>query len=103
MRDELIDRFGALPTAVEGLLYQIRVKALAQELRASHVQLRRGQIHIKLPYLATLKRDLLGIILGEAIEVTRTEIRLPADEGWQARLLQLLSELKERVRLVGSL
>lgn len=103
MRDELTDRFGALPAAVEGLLYQIRVKALAQELRATHVQLRRGQIHIKLPYLATLKRDLLEIILGEEIEVTRTELRLPADAGWQARLLQLLAVLKERVRLVGGL
>ena len=102
MRDELIDRFGALPAAVEGLLVQIRVKVLAQELRASHVQLRRGQIHIKLPYLATLKRELLGIILGEEIEVTRTEIRLPADDDWQARLLQLLANLKERVQLVGS-
>ncbi len=101
MRDELTDRFGALPAAVEGLLYQIRVKALAQELRATHVQLRRGQIHIKLPYLATLKRDLLEIILGEEIEVTRTELRLPADADWQARLLQLLAVLKERVRLVG--
>ncbi|MCY4464635.1 MAG: transcription-repair coupling factor [Chloroflexi bacterium] len=101
MRDELIDRFGALPAAVEGLLYQIRVKALAQELRATHVQLRRGQIHIKLPYLATLKRGLLEIILGEEIEVTRTELRLPADDDWQERLLQLLAVLKERVRLVG--
>ncbi len=101
MREELTDRFGALPAAVEGLLYQIRVKALAQELRATHVQLRRGQIHIKLPYLATLKRDLLEIILGEEIEVTRTELRLPADADWQARLLQLLAVLKERVRLVG--
>ncbi len=101
MRDELIDRFGALPAAVEGLLYQIRVKALAQELRSTHVQLRRGQIHIKLPYLATLKRELLEIILGEEIEVTRTELRLPADDDWQARLLQLLGVLKDRVRLVG--
>ncbi|MCY4147541.1 MAG: transcription-repair coupling factor [Chloroflexi bacterium] len=101
MRDELIDRFGALPAAVEGLLVQIRVKALAQELRATHVQLRRGQIHIKLPYLATLKRDLLEIVLGEEIEVTRTELRLPATADWQARLLRLLAMLKERVRLVG--
>ena len=101
MRDELIDRFGALPAAVEGLLYQIRVKTLAQELRATHVQLRRGQIHIKLPYLATLKRDLLGIVLGDEIEVTRTELRLPLDDDWRERLQQLLTVLKERVRLVG--
>ena len=104
MREELIDRFGALPAAVEGLLYQIRVKVHAADLRATHVQLRRGEIHIRLPYLATMKRELLELILGEDIEVTRTEVRMPAEDenDWQERLLKLLEALKERVTLVGA-
>ncbi len=101
MRVELKDRFGALPQAVEGLLTQIRVKVLALNLRATHVQLRRGQIHIRLPYLATLKRDLLGIVLGDDIEVTRTDVRMSADGDWQTRLLKLLTALEDRVRLIG--
>ena len=101
MRAELVDRFGALPQAVEGLLYQIRVKALALRLRATHVQLRRGQIHIRLPYLATLRRELLGMVLGDDIEVTRTEVRMSADGDWQEPLLKLLEALEDRVRLVG--
>ena len=101
MREELSDRFGALPQAVEGLLYQIRVKALALNLRATHVQLRRGQIHIKLPYLATMRRELLGMVLGDDIEVTRTDVRMSADGDWQAPLLKLLEALEDRVRLIG--
>ena len=102
MREELVDRFGALPAAVEGLLYQIRVKVHAADLRATHVQLRRGEIHIRLPYLATMKRELLELILGEDIEVTRTEVRMPAEDDWQEKLLKLLEALKERVTLVGA-
>ena len=51
MRNELIDRFGALPAAVEGLLYQIKVKVLALALRATHVRLPReyGPCQVTLP------------------------------------------------------
>ncbi len=102
MRDELIDRFGPLPAAVRGLLYQIRVKVLALAARATHVQLPRDRVVVKLPYLATVKRELLAITLGDDVEVTRTELRiLAADDGWQRRLLETLEQLEEKVRLVG--
>ena len=60
IRRELIDRFGALPSAVEGLLYQIRVKVLALAVRASHIRLPREQVLIKLPYLATVPARIAG-------------------------------------------
>ena len=37
MRDELRDRFGPLPAAVDGLLYQMHVKLLAQDANASAI------------------------------------------------------------------
>ena len=103
MRAELQDRFGPLPAAVEGLLYQIRVKVLAQTVRATHVQRPREQILIKLPYLATLRRELLALTLGRDVEVTRTEVRIPAKDDWQPRLLAVLAQLEDRISLVGAL
>ena len=100
MSRELVDRFGPLPAAVEGLLYQIRVKVLALAVRASHVRLPREQVLIRLPYLATVRRELLALTLGDDIEVTRTEVRLPAAAGqWQARLLEVLEQLRYKVHV----
>ena len=104
MKLELIDRFGQLPAAVEGLLFQMRVKLLAQAVRATHVMLPRSHVVIKLPYLATINRDLLALTLGGDIEVTRTEVRFPVDAStWQDRLLDLLERLREKVSLQGAL
>ena len=98
MQRELIDRFGPLPAAVEGLLYQIRVKVLALTVRASHVRLPREHVLIKLPYLASVRRELLALTLGDDVEVTRTEVRFPAAAGqWQARLLEVLEQLRYKV------
>ncbi len=103
MRAELIDRFGPLPAAVEGLLYQIQVKVMALAIHATHITLPRDQIRLKLPFLATINRELLALTLGEDIKVTRTEVQMPAEEGlWQDRLLDLLEKLAEKISLVGA-
>ncbi len=101
MRHELVDRFGPLPAAVDGLLYQIQVKVMASGVRATHIRLPREHVLIKLPYLATVRRELLALSLGSDIVVTRTEVRIPAkDDAWQERLLIILEKLAERVTLV---
>ncbi|MCY3778754.1 MAG: transcription-repair coupling factor [Chloroflexi bacterium] len=101
MRRELVDRFGPLPAAVDGLLYQIQVKVMALGIRATHIRLPREHVLIKLPYLATVRRELLALTLGHDIEVTRTEVRIPAEEDqWQGRLLIILEKLAERVNLM---
>ena len=103
MRKELEDRFGPLPAAVEGLLYQIQVKLMALAIHATHVTLPRDQVRIKLPFLATINRDLLSLTLGADITVTRTEVQMPAEENhWQKRLLDILDELADKISLVGA-
>ena len=103
MRAELVDRFGPLPAAVEGLLYQIRVKVMAQAIHATHVLLPRAEVRIKLPFLATVNRELLSLTLGKDVNVTRTDVRLGAeDERWQPRLLELLEALADSIKLVGA-
>ena len=101
MRDELIDRFGKLPAAVEGLMYQIEVKALAQTIHASHVSMPRGVVQIRLPYLAKINRSLLSFALGSDVDVTRTDLRFAAhQDSWQSRLLDLLRELQDKLDLL---
>ena len=98
MRDELIDRFGALPAAVEGMLYQIEVKLLAQSANASAVLSRDGKIEIKLPYLVEVNRSQLAAQLGEDVRVTRTAVEIqPVGGEWRDRLLEVLIALSQSV------
>ncbi len=102
MRTELIDRFGQLPVAVEGLMYQIEVKALAQTIHATHVSLPRDHVQIRLPYLAKINRGLLSLALGADVDVTRTDVRFAAEEAdWQNRLLDLLRDLQDKLDLLA--
>jgi transcription-repair coupling factor (superfamily II helicase) len=94
--EELRDRFGQLPAAVEGLLYQIEVKLLARRINATHIIARDGQIQIRLPYLGEVNRPVLEQSLGENVSVTRTAVSFPFDdELWQLRLLDLLTMMGE--------
>jgi transcription-repair coupling factor (superfamily II helicase) len=104
MEAELQDRFGDLPTAVQGLLFQIRVKLLAQAANATAV-LRRGdtsaskhdsRIEIRLPYLVELNRDALAGALGNDVRVTRTAVEVRLDrkpDEWRDRLTAVLKAL----------
>jgi transcription-repair coupling factor (superfamily II helicase) len=99
MRDELRDRFGPLPPAVEGLLYQIDVKLLAQQAGATGVINLNNIINIKLPYLPEVNRERLQEALGDDVRVSRTAILLPiSDEHWQLRLLDILRQLGRGVQ-----
>jgi transcription-repair coupling factor (superfamily II helicase) len=94
VRGELIDRFGALPPAVDGLLYQIQVKIMALKAGATAVVADRDHFDIRLPYLPTINRDLLELRLGEGIRVTRTAVEVSATaESWRGRLMYALEKL----------
>ena len=101
MHAELLDRFGALPMAVEGMLYQIRVKLLAEAASATAILQRNGRVDIRLPYLAQINRELLELRLGKGTRVTRTSVEIPMDERWQETLLSILDRLAELRRLRG--
>jgi transcription-repair coupling factor (superfamily II helicase) len=98
MEAELTDRFGTLPRAVKGLLFQLRVKLLAQAANATAITSENGQISIRLPYLANADRSALQQRLDHDVRVSRTAIWLPyaaSDEDvWQANLLDVLDKLQ---------
>lgn len=93
MRAELRDRFGQLPAAVEGLLYQMEIKQRAQAAYATHVMARDGKIDIRLPYLGEIDRGALQRQLGEGIQVSRTAVSIIMDDVWRLRLLDVLTAL----------
>ncbi len=103
MRDELIDRFGVLPAAVEGLLYQIRVKLLAQSANASAILMRDKRLEIRLPYLVEVDRDRLARQLGRDVRVTRTAVELNISEEWRERLIELLVHFAYSIRETSGL
>ena len=97
MAEELADRFGPLPRAVEGLLFQLRVKLLALRAHASAISRSGDKIGIHLPYLANADRAALQERLGYDVRVSRVAVWLsiadmPAEQ-WQAALLDILGKL----------
>jgi transcription-repair coupling factor (superfamily II helicase) len=106
MRDELKDRFGSLPKAVEGLLDQIEIKLMAQAAGASAILVRNKVMQIKLPYLVEINRKALQQLLSHyvddriEVEVTRVAVEFPLDRDglWRDALLVILAQLGQRVR-----
>ncbi|MCC6617046.1 MAG: transcription-repair coupling factor [Anaerolineae bacterium] len=104
MRSELRDRFGELPAAVEGLLYQIEVKLMAQAANATAILQRADRIEVRLPYLVELNRDLLQLRLGKGIRVTRTAVEITTATGdWREHLLTVLGKLAEQWQVFAGL
>lgn len=100
MKKELLDRFGQLPAAVDGLLYQIEVKLLAQAVNATHIVMPRAHVLIKLPYLAGIDRQALAMTLGNDVDVTRTDVQILAEADiWRWRLIDVLNQLKDGIKI----
>ncbi len=101
---ELADRFGPLPEPVQGLLFQLQIKLLAQQAGATALGHEAEQIYIRLPYLAEVDRVALQRYLENDVRVSRTAIWLPRNLSrteWQSRLVDVLTRLDRRAELVG--
>jgi transcription-repair coupling factor (superfamily II helicase) len=95
LRRELADRFGPIPDAAENLLFQLRVKILAQRAGVDAVALEGGVLAA-------------GVLLGEDVRITdvhpraryskgRIYVPLPAErEEWKKELIGLLETLIQR-------
>jgi len=96
LRAELSDRFGLLPEPVENLLYQLRVKLLAQRADVEAVTGEGGQVAIRVAGLAHVDRSLLQQRLGHGVRVSRTAVWLTMADGWQKDLIEVLEALAKR-------
>lgn len=99
MQAELTDRFGALPPEVEGLLYLMRVKILAQRADVTGIGSNDQQISIRAPHLGKIDRNALQRFLGNGAKVSRMGIWLSKEyEDWADRLLLILDRLDDGLR-----
>jgi transcription-repair coupling factor (superfamily II helicase) len=97
MAAELADRFGPIPDPVHNLLYQLRVKSLAQTARVTAVTSESGQIKIRLSDMEKLDRYRVQRFLGNSARISRTAIWLDRNLGtheWQVTLVQVLERLQ---------
>jgi transcription-repair coupling factor (superfamily II helicase) len=96
MAAELADRFGPIPDPVHHLLYQLRIKVLAERGQVTAVTTEAGQIKIRLLDLEGIDRFRLQRYLGESVRVSRKAIWMPRDlstKEWQVTLVQVLERL----------
>jgi transcription-repair coupling factor (superfamily II helicase) len=104
MAAELADRFGPIPDPVHNLLYQLRIKALAQAAGVNGVVTEAGQIRLRIPELGGMDRYHLQRYLGEAVRVSKSAIWLKKERGtheWQIELVQVLEKLRLFERKAG--
>lgn len=97
MAEELADRFGPIPDPTHNLLYQLRVKALAQEAHITAVTTEVGQVKVRIPEVKNADRYRLQRYLGNAVRVSKTAVWLPREMGtheWQVALVQVLERLE---------
>ena len=100
MAEELADRFGPIPDPVHHLLYQLRVKALAQRAGVTAVTTEAGQIRIRIAEQDNLDRYRLQRYLGNQVRVSKSAVWMPREMStheWQVALVQVLEKLETKM------
>ncbi len=93
MKQELIDRFGPLPTVAENLLFQLRLKALARDAGVRAIAIENGRLALR--PLGEFPREELRKTLGSRVSVSRHGVWLPREAGWEGALVDLLRDMAE--------
>ncbi|MEA2645375.1 MAG: hypothetical protein QOE92_458 [Chloroflexota bacterium] len=92
----LKDRFGALPGAVENLLFSLRVKLAAQAARVAAVTIDGDSLELRMP--AGDERDLAEVAARHRnVSARRSRLRFgwtAAGDTWQEALLRVLADLQ---------
>ena len=102
MAEELADRFGPIPDPVHNLLYQLRIKSLAQKSGVTAVTTDNGQVKIRLAGLENINRFHLQRYFGDQARVSKTAVwmsREMSTHEWQVALVQVLEKLQSYDKL----
>lgn len=96
--EEFIDRFGPPPEAVVNLLYQVRVKVLAEAASLSSVSadggsIKGGQIVLRYPPLPEGVQSRVFPSLGSDVRAGKNALWLQGNLNWRERLLEVLEQL----------
>jgi transcription-repair coupling factor (superfamily II helicase) len=93
LADEFRDRFGPLPEQVDNLLYQLKIKLVAEKAGLSSVSAENKQIALRFRGGKT-PADLPG--MGAEVRVGKTALWFPysAKENWQEQLVAILLRMQ---------
>jgi transcription-repair coupling factor (superfamily II helicase) len=93
---EFADRFGPLPEPVQNLLYQMKVKVLAETAHLASVSVESGQIVLRYPPLPEGVQQRTLKYVGPSARAGKNAYWLPFDpeeDGWKDTLLEVLAPL----------
>ena len=98
LSEEFTDRFGPLPEETRNLLYQLKVKLLAEQAGLVSVSGENGQIVLRYTPLPEGVPTRALPELGEDVRTGKNAVWLLEDEAgvWQERLLTVLQELVKK-------
>jgi transcription-repair coupling factor (superfamily II helicase) len=101
LEEEFMDRFGPLPESVRNLLFQLKVKILAEAAGLSSIGGESGQIVLRFPEGA-VPPDLPD--LGPSVRVGKVALWMPFTTmpDWPQRLLEVLQKLASTPRTAPS-
>jgi transcription-repair coupling factor (superfamily II helicase) len=95
LSEEFVDRFGPLPEGVLNLLFQLKVKILAEKAGLASVSSENGQIVLRYPPLPEGSPGRSFPDLGPDLRTGKNAVWLtnPGQDGWRERLLAVLNIL----------
>jgi len=98
MERELADRFGPLPSVVQNLMYQLRLKSLARDAGVNVIGMDQDRLVLRSGRGRYPDRDKLRRVLGKRVSIGRQDIWLPMERGWRE---ELVAALKAMAHVVG--
>ena len=100
LSEEFVDRFGPLPEETQNLIYQLKIKLLAEQAGIASVSGEGGQIILRYPPLPEGETTRTWPELGDEIRTGKNAIWIPfnEDDSWKDRLLTILNLLKSNDR-----
>ena len=95
IEEEFSDRFGEPPEVVDNLLYQLKIKILAEEAGLTSVSHETKQIVLRYPSLPEGSPARQYPNLGKDVYTGKNAVRLPLTnvQDWHERLIELLEQL----------
>ncbi|MCW5878646.1 MAG: transcription-repair coupling factor [Anaerolineales bacterium] len=95
LEEEFTDRFGKLPEEVQNLLYQLKVRVLAEQAGVISISVENKQLALRYPLPAPKDPPKRYPNLGAGVRTSKHVVWLAGLErdGWRSRLLEVLSTL----------
>lgn len=93
--EELSDRFGAYPSGVENLLYQLKIKIFAERANLEAISIENNHIVIRYPRLrdGTQARAIPNLGPGIIVGKDTIRFRITTETNWQPRLMEVMELL----------